>query len=419
MASEESGSEELSASDFDDSGSSEASGGSIGLFGAPPSGVSVRPERGSMPQLGANAMLNAPPIVSEHWMSAGRPFVDTLRGDWDTPSALLVVYNSTWKRPLGRLLSIAHTDLPVYVLATPKDAQSREFSRWLRGVPFAGLVSMDLDTPWIRDYGPLEVERSRGISWLDLSYAPDDRPFDDAVPMLLAEVFETSNQREQFPLDGGGIISNGTGLCGITEASFGALGVDASDPERVEAFLETVGCRTLAVLPELPSESTGHVDMVAQFLSPDQVAIAVPTKGSPPAVRGALERARLALELAAEAHGQSLRFVELPIESRRDRYYSYVNGLRTPSHYFVPSYSNVSRKLEREAHRRLGEALSGVKVVAVDSDEMIESGGAIHCVTLGLKQNLVPRPLTEQTPALSWRAPRSTRELALTASRRR
>ncbi len=340
-------------------------------------------------------------------MSAGRPFVDSLRGDWDTPSALLVVYNSTWKRPLRRLLSIAHTDLPVYVLATPKDARSREFLRWLRGMPFAGLVSIDLDTPWIRDYGPLEVVRARGISWLDLSYAPDDRPYDDAVPTLLAEVFETSNQREQFPLDGGGIISSGEGLCGITEASFRALGVDSTDPDRVEGFLETVGCRTLALLPELPSESTGHVDMVAQFLAPDKVAIAVPTRGSSVLVRRALERARMALELAAEAHGQTLSFVELPVESRDDRYYSYVNGLRTPSHYFVPSYSNVSRKLEREVHRRLSEALVGVTVVGVDSDEMIESGGAIHCVTLGLKQHLVPRPPEEQRRELSWKMPDS------------
>lgn len=368
-----------------------------------PEPVAVRPldealERGLMPR-------PPRPEFNGYWLSAGRPFEDTLRGDWDTPAALLVVYNSTWKRALGRLLSIAHLDLPVYVLATPKDARSREFERWLRRVPFAGLVSIDLDTPWIRDYGPLEVVRPRGISWLDLSYAPDDRPFDDAVPTLLGEVFETDNQREHFPLDGGGIISSGAGLCGITEASFQALGVDTSDEERVEAFLETVGCRTLALLPELPSESTGHVDMVAQFLSSDKVAIAVPTPRSSEDVRVALARARQALELAAEAHGQALSFVELPVERRKDRYYSYVNGLRTPSHYFVPSYSSVSRKLERQAHRRLSQALQGVKVVSVNSDEMIESGGAIHCVTLGLKQQLVPRPLEQQPARLSWRAP--------------
>jgi hypothetical protein len=85
----------------------------------------------------------------------------------------------------------------------------------------------------------------------------------------------------------------------------------------------------------------------------------------------------------------------------------------------VPSYSNVSRKLEREAHQRLSDALVGVKVVAVDSDEMIESGGAIHCVTLGLKQHLVPRPLEQQPPELSWRAPRSMPELELKTARRR
>lgn len=366
---------------------------------SPGSPLGSTPARGSWPQPVVR------PVVNDYGLSAGRPFDDTLRGDWDTPAALLVVYNSTWKRALGRLLSIAHADLPVYVLATPKDARSREFERWLRGVPFAGLVSIDLDTPWIRDYGPLEVVRPRGISWLDLSYAPDDRPFDDAVPSLLGEVFETSNQREHFPLDGGGIISNGTGLCGITEASFRALGVDTADPERVETFLETVGCRTLALLPELPSESTGHVDMVAQFLAPDKVAIAVPTARSSPEVRVALARAHRALELAAEAQGQPLSFVELPVERRRDRYYSYVNGLRTPSHYFVPSYSNVNRKLEREAHRRLSDALDGVEVVGVDSDEMIESGGAIHCVTLGLKQHLVPRPIDELPRELSWQPP--------------
>jgi agmatine/peptidylarginine deiminase len=86
-----------------------------------------------------------------------------------------------------------------------------------------------------------------------------------------------------------------------------------------------------------------------------------------------------------------LTFVELPLVSHKERYYSYVNGLRTPSHYFVPSYSRVSRKVEAEAHRRLAAALDGVTVVSVDSDQMIESGGAIHCVTLGLKQHLIPR----------------------------
>jgi agmatine deiminase len=339
------------------------------------------------------APVPAPRItqVRDYLVATGRTFDDTLRGDWDTSSALLVVYNATWRRPLERLLEYAHSDLPVYVLATPEDTQSWQFKRWLRRVPFAGVVSIELDTPWIRDYGPLEVQRSRGISWLDMSYAPDDRPFDDAVPTLLGEIFETLQEREYLHLDGGGIISNGDGLCGITEASFAGLGVDTADSARVERFLETVGCRTLARLPELPEEATGHVDMLAQFLSRETVAIAAPTEKSPEDVRAALERARQALELAAAAHGQTLSFVELPLVSHKERYYSYVNGLRTPSHYFVPSYSRVSRKVEAEAHRRLKAALDGVTVVGVDSDEMIASGGAIHCVTLGLKQHLIPR----------------------------
>jgi agmatine/peptidylarginine deiminase len=326
----------------------------------------------------------------EHWLGARRPFTDTLRGDWDTTSALLVVYNQVWQSPLQRLLAYAHEDVPVYVLATPKVARSSAFRRWFATVPFAGLVSIALDTPWIRDYGPLEVQSESGISWLDLIYAPNDRPRDDAVPTLLGEVFETPHQAEQFHLEGGGIISNGDGLCGITESSLAELDLNA-DPDRWEAFLQTVGCRTLARLPQLPSEATGHVDMLAQFLSPGQVAIAVPTPDSPPEVREALYKAREALTQAGQAHGRELEFVELPLVNREELYYSYVNGLRTPSHYFVPSYSFVDPALEAEAHLRLERALQGVRVVGVDSDEMIESGGAIHCVTLGLKYPLSPR----------------------------
>jgi agmatine/peptidylarginine deiminase len=385
--------------------------------GAPPSrvapalhvpGASLREASSARAEL-AHVTARAAPVlaprrrlVGDAWLAAGHDFDDTLRGDWDTSSALLVVYNSSWRRPLRRLLSFAHSDLPVYVLATPEATRSSEFTRWLRGVPFAGLVSIDLDTPWIRDYGPLEVQRSRGISWLDMVYAPEDRPLDDAVPTLLGEVFETPNEPELFHLDGGGIISSGDGLCGITEASFEGLELDTGDSAQVERFLQTVGCRTLARLPALPSESTGHVDMVAQFLSPHQVAIAVPTSKSPPAVREALERAREALTQAATVHGKELEFVDLPIVSHKERYYSYVNGLRTPSHYFVPSYSNVDRKLEAQAHRRLAEALTGVTVIGVDSDEMIQSGGAIHCVTLGLKQQLVPRVAGERIGAPLW-----------------
>jgi agmatine/peptidylarginine deiminase len=298
----------------------------------------------------------------------------------------------------------------VYVLATPKDARSAAFRHWFASVPFAGLVSIALDTPWIRDYGPLEVQRPRGIAWLDMVYSPEDRPLDDAVPTLLGEVFATPHESEHFQLDGGGIISNGEGLCGITEATLSGVDLDTADPEQVETFLQTIGCRTLARLPELPSESTGHVDMLAQFLSPSRVALAVPTEDSPRELREALERARHALIQAASVHGQPLSFVDLPLAKEGDHFYSYVNGLRTPSHYFLPSYSRVRPNIQAEVHQRLEEALDGITLVDVDADEMIESGGAVHCVTLGLKRSLTPRDVGDVESGLEFSAlPRSAR----------
>jgi agmatine deiminase len=366
---------------------------------AEPPGEAVAAERATLQPAPTRVEEATPPGADVHWLGARRAVAGTLRGDWDISSALLVVYNRNWQAPIQRMLAIAHNDLPVYVLATPRDARTAAFQRWFSRIPFAGLVSIALDTPWIRDYGPLEVQSNGEISWLDTIYAPEDRPRDDAVPTLLSQVFETPHQAEpRFHLEGGGIISNGEGLCGITEASLLDLGLADAGAEQRDDFLETIGCRTLARLPELPSEATGHVDMLAQFLSPRQVAIAVPTEGSPPEVADALRGARQALAQAGAAHGLELEFVELPLVNRDDLYFSYVNGLRTPAHYFVPSYSFVDPALEALAHARLAGALEGVEVVGVDSDEMIENGGAVHCVTLGLKHPLQPRSNPRRLP---------------------
>jgi agmatine/peptidylarginine deiminase len=362
-------------------------------------------ERSSEIAVGASPGVVNPLGRSAHYLGTRRALEGTLRGDWDTSAALLVVYNRNWQAAIQRLLAFAHDDLPVYVLATPRDARTAAFHRWFARVPFAGLVSMALDTPWIRDYGPLEVQSKGEIAWLDMIYAPEDRPQDDAVPTLLGEVFDVPRQAEpQFHLEGGGIISNGAGLCGITESSLQDLGLADAQEEQWENFLETIGCRTLARLPQLPSEATGHVDMLAQFLSPTQVAIAAPTADSPPDVEEALRGARQSLAQAAEADGSRLEFVELPLVNREDLYFSYVNGLRTPGHYFVPSYSLVDPAVEALAHARLAGALAGVQVVGVDSDEMIENGGAIHCVTLGLKHPLNPR--SSQSTGKLTRTPR-------------
>ena len=48
------------------------------------------------------------------------------------------------------------------------------------------VLDLDVDTPWIRDYGPLQLEHDSGeITWLDTRYARD-RPVDDQMPEWLS-----------------------------------------------------------------------------------------------------------------------------------------------------------------------------------------------------------------------------------------
>jgi agmatine/peptidylarginine deiminase len=330
-----------------------------------------------------NAELRVDP-----WMVAvSKPVSRTLRGDWDATSAVVVAYEQSWRRPLRSLIRAASRDLPVLLLASPEQQRKSAFRRWARTLPRTAVLDMTLDSPWVRDYGPVEIVDHSSVRWLDFVYSPDSRPLDDAVPQALGAILGGSTEGTPVYLEGGGAISNGSGLCALTEATLEAA-IPLNDAAQALDFLEALGCQVIARLPDLPEEPTGHADMIAQFLTPDTVALSAPTGSSSQEVAAALQGAREALVRAAVFTGIDLRIVELPLHNEGERYYSYVNGLRTPRHFLVPSYRHVPKVEQRRAHRRLRRALPGVRVVPIASDAMIERGGAVHCVSLGLKRPL-------------------------------
>ena len=90
------------------------------------------------------------------------------------------------------------------------------------------------------------------------------------------------------------------------------------------------------------------------------------------------------MQQAAAALGQGLEVVRVPLVADGGAYFAYLNGTRIDDVYLVPSYRAVPRALQRRAYKALQAAMPGVTLVPVPSDEMVELGGAVHCITLGL-----------------------------------
>jgi agmatine deiminase len=294
----------------------------------------------------------------------------------------VLVHNPEWESALRLMVEQARTRVPIEILIPAQEHNTAEFRAWSKN-RCVGVNDVKLDTPWIRDYGPLQVFDGLAVTWLDFGYY-EDRQLDDGVPGDLATLFQVPLQNETLHVDGGGLVSNGRGLCAMTDTSLADAGMHLGTRKDLEIFAGELGCHGLAILPSLPEEQTGHADVVVQFLAPDVAAVAEMDATGSESDAELLDMTVGSLRRAARAIGQPLRIVRVPMHASGTVYYSYLNALRVADLLFVPEYHEVDAALQAQAHQVLRAALPKVTLVPVPADGMVSLGGAIHCITLGL-----------------------------------
>ncbi len=319
----------------------------------------------------------------------------SLRGDWEPPDTVVVAFSRDFSDFTRLLITQARripgTEIAVLLSYNDYDRGYLWYGQNLAHQRNVRLVVLELDTPWIRDYGPLQVYDSEGRAlWLDALYAYD-RPGDDRAPETLSSVWNVPLETIDWGLQGGAIIGNGFGLCASTIEAFQQYEIDPEDSELIDALLTQIGCSVLALVPALANEGTKHIDMFAQFTSSDSVVIATVDERISPDDWDRMNSATLGLIQAAAVFGIELKVNRIPLPvGDNNRYYSYINGLRLSNTFLVPSYSGVPLNEERDAYNALSAAIPNTSLVAVRADTMIELQGAVHCLSLGLNRRLRP-----------------------------
>jgi len=314
-----------------------------------------------------------------------------LRGDWEAPDTVIVAYNEDFS-DFARLLITKASRIPgveVGLLLGYEDYDKgyQWYGRYLAHQRNVRLVVLELDTPWIRDYGPLQIYNSDGRTlWLDAPYA-SDRPGDDRTPETLSSVWNVPLETMNWAIQGGAIISNGFGLCASTIEAFQQYQIDPEEQDVIDVLLPQIGCTVLALVPALADEETKHIDMFAQFTSPDSVVLATVDERIAPDDAERMNSAVWGLVQAAAVFGIELKVDRIPLpRGDNNKYYSYINGLRLTDTFLVPSYSAVPAEAERDAYDALATAIPDTELVAVPADAMIELYGAVHCLSLGLNR---------------------------------
>lgn len=338
--------------------------------------------------LASSATTDPAPLHTQVVWTASGPS-RTLVGDFEPPVGVVLVYGDAWLETYDALLEHLAGVVDVTVLVEegqdPEEVEQglelldpdRRARVWAPG--------HEVDSSWPRDYGPLQVREARGsVTWLDALYTVD-RPKDDELPAHLADWFGASVRPIEHSIDGGALASNGQGLCVSTGEYFELADIDTTDEPLLQELMDALGCEVLALVPALAHEDTKHVDLVMQFLSPTEVVVARFDPAKAPEDARRADRAVDVLRRTAAAMGLPLTIERIDSPpAQHDQYPSYVNFLQVDGYLLVPSYTSVSRELERRALRRLAELVPDKAVIPIPADEVLPHGGAIHCLTWGM-----------------------------------
>lgn len=280
--------------------------------------------------------------------------------------------------------------------------------------PEIRVVEMASNDAWIRDCGPTFLVNDKGgvraVDWdfnswgglVDGLYFPWD--MDDAVAQKVCEIEGIDTYRTPgFVLEGGSIHSDGEGTLLTTEMCLLSEGrnPDMTKEEIEEQLKEYLNLEKIIWIKDGidPDETNGHVDDVACFVRPGEVAC-IWTEDENNYFYNECQAAYKILSEATDAKGRKLKVHKLcmpknnvtikadfaidlvegtiPREDGDVCIASYMNFLIVNGGVIVPQYGDENDALALE---QIQAMFPERKVVGVDTWEVVYGGGNIHCIT--------------------------------------
>jgi agmatine deiminase len=291
---------------------------------------------------------------------------------------------------------------PVRILVQSPEviAEVRETIRAAAGAALmqrVEIVAIPTNDAWIRDHGPIFVNRITAggndpkqiaLDWRFNSWGEKYGAFDldDVVPQRLAERYAFEVIEPGIVLEGGSIDCNGAGSLLTTESCLlnRNRNPDLSRAE-IEDYLKTyLGVTNVLWLGDgiAGDDTDGHVDDLARFVSRDTIVTVIendPDDANYQVLAGNLER----LRAMRDQDGRPFKIETLPMPPAL-----YHEGTRVPASYanfyildggvIMPTFDCAADSV---AEATLARLLPGRRVVGIPSTDLVWGLGAIHCLT--------------------------------------
>jgi len=276
-----------------------------------------------------------------------------------------------------------HVDQLVIFHTEGQDTQMKgQISGWGVDTEFIEFLDVeDTDSIWTRDYGPVSHVSDGGmVGFVDFRYYKK-RMHDDAIPTRLGAHWGINVFRISMSFEGGNFMSDPHGTCYVTEKIYKQNG--GYPQEQIDKWMEEyLGC-TRMVIAKLPQGlGTGHIDMFAKLMTDDSMILGYYDPAVRPENAAILDENAAIFDAVVTESGGSVTTHRLPLPwDESGVWFTYTNALIVNNTVLVPVYGSF-KDMEAEALDAYEAAAPGLEIQTVNSDQIIPSGGAIHCVTM-------------------------------------
>lgn len=227
-----------------------------------------------------------------------------------------------------------------------------------------------VDSIWIRDYGPIIYNNTI----IDFNYF-QRRPRDDIMNYHYAINNHINLKHFNLLVEGGNILSNGEGICIISdiilEWNFEELEL-YDRVEKIRSEFNKFGCFYTIIMPSLYDDRTGHVDMWISWVNSKILMVGLYTYKQHPLNNKVILNALNELDRLSK----NLFTIEiLPMPNCKKC--TYMNQVHIGNYIVVPIYSDEDNELIISKIKKI----TGKNIIEIYADNLIKWNGVIHCIT--------------------------------------
>lgn len=333
--------------------------------------------------------------------------------EWEPQSAILIAWpnaDTDWAERLGEvedayiaLVAAITRFQPAIIIAADDDievyAQARLQSNRV-DMAKVRFVTAPHDDTWLRDSGPVTLQRDGGFDLLDFRFTGWGGKFGASQDDRIIERLDAQSLFDRakrvpidFALEGGAIETDGAGTLLTTWQCLHERHPDASREELTAKLCDWLRQDRVLWLDHgyLEGDDTdAHIDTLARFAAEDAIVFQACDDASDSHYA---ELNSMAHEIATlrTRDGQPYRLFPLPwaqpiLDDGRRLAASYANFLIVNGAVLMPAYGDPA---DAKAAEVMQAAFPDREIVQIDCRPIIWQNGSLHCLTMQLPAGLV------------------------------